>query len=375
MSDPEANAQSSTTAEELSGKAGAAPVHESQNGSPAGADGAEPGDIDAYNAEREQFLGNPDQDNNGGDGEQAEGAQASAGEAAADGEQGGEAQGKQPETKPDEKQEEEEGKEASQDNSDGDAKPPQYRLRPQSETEALAFDIYKRGQRSGKNIPLEDAVAQAKQILGQGDSQTEAGGDADQPKTVSEAQARLTELRAALRKAQYEDLDFEQAKALDEQIETLRDRIGDLKIAEGKQREHARAEWDGALEAAKARAVELYPEVTNAESALVKRMNAIDAELRASDNPLVSQPDYPVKLSQLAANELGVAPKAGTRKGATTQAAASSAPAKKTVSSVQPASGSARTTPNNKPEQFDVELGQVNDEEAYEKLVEKLGKV
>lgn len=254
--------------------------------------------------------------------------------------------------------------------------PPQYRWRPKTEVDALAMDIVKRAEKSGKEIALEEALYQAKAILVQ-DPVPEAGEVAEGafPATVEESLAMLAEMRADRKQAFAQDLDFAKAADLDERIEAIKDHIAETKRSEAESEQEQRLEWEQTLEASKARAVEAYPDTTNAQSALVLKMVEIDAQLKEDGNPLFHAADKPLKLAQMAANELGIAPR---RQGAapTRKNVVSSQPAQ-TTRSVQPAgipvSGSARTTQVSNNGQIGVvELDKVNDEESWRAAMKKL---
>lgn len=270
--------------------------------------------------------------------------------------------------------------EGSEDNNGqaeaGQRKPPQYRWRPKSEVDALAMDIIKRSEKSGKEISLKDALAQAEAILKKDDSETgDEGVENDFPDTVTASETLLADLRAQRKQAFAKDLDFERAAELDEKIEALKDHIGSLKQAEILNRREQESRWNQTLEMSKAKAVELYPDVTDSESELVKKMVELDAILKETGNDLFYSPDKPLKLAQMAANELGIAPKkpgaqAKTR-AAVNKLTTSSQPVK--ARPVQPASGAARTTQqNNQHGQFVVELDRVMDEESWRDALRKL---
>ena len=56
-------------------------------------------------------------------------------------------------------------------------------------------------------------------------------------------------------------------------------------------------------------AVREYPDVTNPDSPIAHKYLEIVAKLKATGNPLLSDPNSPLKISQMAGNELGIAPK------------------------------------------------------------------
>jgi len=54
-------------------------------------------------------------------------------------------------------------------------------------------------------------------------------------------------------------------------------------------------------------AVAAYPDTTNAESAIIKRMSAMDRDFEKSGNPIFKSPNKPMILATMAAKELGIA--------------------------------------------------------------------
>lgn len=261
-----------------------------------------------------------------------------------------------------------------------DRKPPQYRWRPKSETDALAMDIIKRAEKSGKEISMRDALAQAETILKSDDD--EAGADNGLPKTIAESEAMLADLRQQRRQALAKDLDFEKTAELDDKIEELRDHLGGLKISEIEARRTQEEDWNTTLTQSKSRAVQVYPDSAVAGSELVKEMARIDVELKDTENPLYHSPDKPFKLAQMAANNLGIAPKSANAPAAkVAKPAASSQPVKKpaATSAARPAkpasppmSGTARTAQASTNGQAASELDGVQDEDSWRAHVEKL---
>lgn len=67
-------------------------------------------------------------------------------------------------------------------------------------------------------------------------------------------------------------------------------------------------EFDDRAAAAQARAVIYYPAVKDPKSALVKKMNAIDAAWKEAGDKRFYSPEKPYTLAVLAARELGIKP-------------------------------------------------------------------
>lgn len=261
-------------------------------------------------------------------------------------------------------------------------KPPQYRWRPKSEVDALAMDIIKRAEKSGKEISMKDALVQAETILKNDDSGEDGADTANNfPNTITESEALLADLRAQRKQAFAKDLNFEKAADLDEKIEEIKDHIGSLRHTEALTRQDQETQWNRTLAESKAKAVELYTDVTDPESELVKKMVEIDARLLESGNELYHSPEKPLKLAQMAANELGLPPKKSGDPAPTKTKVASPQPIKATAPAVPrpvppasfPMSGTARTTQQSNPNgQFAVELDKVTDEESWRAAMSKL---
>mgnify|MGYP006905789511 CR=1 FL=1 len=333
MSDTEASAQSSATAEKTSENEAPVSGTTTQDEPLTGSDEATKRvtDIDSYRNEVDALAAPP---TDGGDAAEGDHASADGDDNAGDDSTESSDEGSDEEQGGGESAEEENSDESEdagaveEDPDDNrqspEKKPPQYRFRPEDEVEALAFDIKKRAQKAGKKVTLEDALTQAKTILG---ADTKEEGGTEYPDSIEGSKAMLADLRAQRKKAFASDLDFELVADLDEKIDALKDHIGSLNTAESEALRKQEAEWDSTLEKSKGAAVTAYPDCTNPASALVKEMNKIDAALKETENPLYHSPEKPFKLAQMAANNLGIAPK--TAASAPAKPAASSQPVKK----------------------------------------------
>lgn len=247
-----------------------------------------------------------------------------------------------------------------------------FRVQAADPVEARALELRKRN----RDLSLEECLTRAKAELGVSTQQE----DPDAPKlpqSLDEARTALNDLRARRKKALGEDMDFATAAQLDEEIETLRDHMEDLRDRETTEAQSHRAAFIERVEASKTRAVELYADVAVADSALCQRMVQIDQDLQDNDDPLYFSPDKPLKLAQMAAADLGIAPKS------TKAAPAPAAPAPKAEAlrhaapkpaPVVPASGNARTTSTTQPKagQLEAEIDRVNDVGDYKSLVKGL---
>ncbi|MBE2178868.1 MAG: hypothetical protein IAE97_00145, partial [Chthoniobacterales bacterium] len=248
-----------------------------------------------------------------------------------------------------------------------------FRVQAADQVEARALELRKRN----RDLSLEECLTRAKAELGVTDPPSDPNAPA-MPKTLEEARTALSTLRQERKKAFGEDMDFAKAAELDDQIEALRDHMDVLRDRETSEAERQRTEFLENVEASKSKAVELYADVAVAESALCKRMAEIDQTLQDNDDPLFFSPDKPLKLAQMAAAELGIAPK--SRKPAASQPQAP-APKPEAIrhaapkpAPVVPASGNARTTSTTQPKtgQLEAEIDRVEDVGDYKKLVKGL---
>lgn len=190
-------------------------------------------------------------------------------------------------------------------------------------------------------------------------------------RTLADVEAEYAATRAE-RKAAMAGLEIEKAGDLDDKLEDLRDEREALRLAEataGATRESAEeARFFTEYDQAEAKAVAHYPDTTNAESALTKRMVELDQTMKRLGDPLFHSPNKPFLLAQKAAIELGI-PMADPKAART--APASTATKRRPV---PPASGNARTTePVGTATKLEKAIGQAATMDDYENLVAGLG--
>lgn len=117
-----------------------------------------------------------------------------------------------------------------------------------------------------------------------------------------------TERSKALTELRFEDID-----KIDRQLRRLdRHRSTVEKEADQRQAQEATA-YESAFTASESRAAELYDFAAKPDSEGGKRMVEIDNLLKANGDPLYNSPDKPLRVAQMVAKELAIAPK---RKGA-----------------------------------------------------------
>jgi hypothetical protein len=270
--------------------------------------------------------------------------------------------GEEPETEEAEEAPEEES--IPEDTVEEDEGKPQerFRIRATNEVEATALLLKKQNP----GWTLEDCLSKSKTIHGTPEDTAYAPADKEEgPKTVTEVRARINALRDAKAEA-FEALEFTEASRLDREIDTLRDALDEIKEQEVRNEQLLEMEFNQAVEHSQNKAVAIYPDVTQAASPLVKRMVEIDRQMKEDGNPLYFSPDKPYKLAQMAANDIGIAPR--NPKSATN-------PARPMAKSrtVQPASGNARTTaPTSPTDKIEQAVDQVDDIASYDALLAKI---
>lgn len=264
----------------------------------------------------------------------------------------------------DESTEEEEA--PSEEDEETEATPQsRYRIRAKDDVEAEALALRKRHP----DWSLKECLAKAEQVLGVA-TKEESESEDSTPARTSELVAQEIEALLDEKEAAMKGMEFEKVAELDRKFRALTKEESQLIAAEAKAEdtkqssETARfeAEWDQS----EARAVAHYPDCTDKDSALTKKMGEIDARMKRLQDPLFSSPNKPFLLAQQAAKELGIP--------MTDPAAAKKpVPAKKATTSrrpVTPASGNARTTePADTATKLEKRIGSVQTLDDYEATV------
>jgi hypothetical protein len=151
----------------------------------------------------------------------------------------------------------------------------------------------------------------------------ESAPEPQQLPSESDLHAHLAELKSA-RASAFRDVELDKIPELDDQIDAAKDQISNLRVQKAQQQEQESSRFENTVSTSKNRAVELYPDVTKAESPLVQKMIEIDARLKDSENPLYFSADKPLKVAQMAANELGIPPRDPRQKPSSPKATTSS---------------------------------------------------
>lgn len=207
--------------------------------------------------------------------------------------------------------------------------------------QALAF------MKRNRDMTMEQAMEKARDHLGIKAEKNAAEpeqpvGSPDLPQSIEELDAKSDDLLSQHDKALTE-LRFEDAGKL------LRDirKMDKHRVALERQGERKQAETANQLhrqfEASEARAIELYEFAGKPDSEGAKRMIEIEEALKENDDPLFHSPDKPLRIAQMVAAELKIAPrKKGTPPAPAAKAAVPAVPAPK--KGMLPSGGS-RTTP------------------------------
>ncbi len=207
-------------------------------------------------------------------------------------------------------------------------------------------------QKRNRDWTLEQAMAEAKKQLGISTPKANAADtpaptpESTLPKTVDEVNASIKQLRAQRRQANI-DLKFEESSDISDKLEDLIEHKANLERQAERSQNEALQAYDRAFEASDKRARELYEFLAQPDSAGAKRMLEIEADLKALNDPLYHDPEKPLRIAQMAARELNIAPR---RKGAVPPVKAPVTP----VVAPKPKSvlpgGESRTTPITAPQ-------------------------
>jgi hypothetical protein len=231
--------------------------------------------------------------------------------------------------------------------------PERVRIGSWSENERKALKIRARNP----DLTLEQAMAMVK-----GEAEP-AKAQEEQFVAPADIETKIDEVAQA-KAAAFKNLEFDKVAELEVEMLKLNKELRKSERMATERESVQQTQRAKGIEEAKARAVEFYPDAGKADSALVKKMNEIFDTMVDTGNPLVKDPSMPFKLTQMAANELGIAPRNPSAK-APSPSVARKAP------SIQPASGNARTTPQAPLNARDL-ADKLDDLEAYQLLMAKL---
>lgn len=198
-------------------------------------------------------------------------------------------------------------------------------------------------QRRNRDWSLEDAIAAARKQLGlDKPAEQKPAADPNKPETIDATTARIADLRAQRRTATT-SLEFEKVAELNDQLEDLILHKSNLERAGEREQQAQLTRYERDFASSERQAAELYPSAGDPNSAFAKRMIEIENTLEETQDPLYNEPEKPLRIAQMVAREMNIAPR---KKGAP-------APAKPATPPAQPAGqkkgvlpgGGSRTTP------------------------------
>ena len=213
------------------------------------------------------------------------------------------------------KQAEPEPTKESEHDDDDEVAPPQdkgppknYRLKPRSEADRKLFEAYKSSDK-----PLAELLA-ASQPQPQANAEPQVSDVPPTKSPVQELDERIAEVRQRLSE---EDQAFDTAKAFLSAAElgALQAERKMLQAQEAKLAEQAaRSQFDAAWDSSLAKASEMYGAALQ-EPSFGEMMKRIDDDLALNNDPLFLSADKPRIIAQMAARELGIAPKSSQQPG------------------------------------------------------------
>ena len=225
--------------------------------------------------------------------------------------------------------EQEEVEEAEEESAPTD-KAARYRIKAKNDVERTALALHK----ANPSWTLEQSIDAAKKL--HPETTPEQSTTEESTESLANVETQIAELKEK-RKAAIKEFDADAQIEIEDQIEALRDKKLELTV---KQRETVVSEeqqFYAEADKFQAQAVELYPDAVKADSALAKEMARIDAELIATDNPLIYDPKKALRVAQMAANNLAIAPRSKSAPAPTVKRVT-------TRPAMQPASGQTRST-------------------------------
>jgi hypothetical protein len=233
-----------------------------------------------------------------------------------------------------------------------------FRIRAKDDVEAEALALRKRHP----DLSLKDCIAKAELILGVEVASEQAQEEVSQGDTVESVNAKIEELRR-LRKDATSEMEFDTVSDLTDQIDDLRDQREELKVLESQVQAEKNAKAEQSFESDYAKSERLtvtyYPDTTNPESPMVKRMVELDRQMLEVGDPLYHSPDKPFLLAKAAARELGVI--------MTKPGAAPAKPSRSSKSPMQPAPGNRGTTSTDSSKSLEAEIDALDSLADYER--------
>lgn len=183
------------------------------------------------------------------------------------------------------------------------------RLAEDDQVGRLAASYMKRN----RDMPMAEALEKAQKQLGitpqkqDATQETEPKGPV-MPQTIEDTQTAYEQTFAEYRKAMSE-VRFEDAADLNAKLIQLTQHRSTLERRGEQEKVQQERQYNERFESSVAKATDLYAFAADPASPGGKRMLEIDADLKANDDPLYYSPDRPLKIAQMVAAELNIAPK------------------------------------------------------------------
>lgn len=231
------------------------------------------------------------------------------------------------------------------------------------------LDIEQARELARKNLVEQGVIKDESAGKDDGDDASDDG----MPKTVEDAESRISDLEAQAKTAMEEDFDFTKASELQAEINKLNRHIGTLQLnevqREKEEQESARAKYIENFNASQAKAEATYDFAKDPESEGSKLMSEIDERLKEAGDPRYSDPNKPLIVAQMVARELNIAPKGKTVKKSPDEGKPGKPNKSGKKATVQPARGDSRTKEKSDKGQLDERIDKISSVEDYEKLL------
>lgn len=160
----------------------------------------------------------------------------------------------------------------------------------------------------GQTISLGEAERRV--ALKYGEDPAKPAGEepaAETPRTVEEVDTELESLEDEFDQALI-DLDGEKQVAIRKQMKVLRAERTEVATHQQTAEQTAETEFNSQVDASHAEAATIYPSITEPNHAIHKEAEKIWSAMEKTGNPLIGQADAPLRVYQMAANALGIAP-------------------------------------------------------------------
>lgn len=206
-----------------------------------------------------------------------------------------------------ETEEESTTEETEETEEDDQPKATRYRIKAKNEVERTALALHK----ANPEWTLEQSIEAAKKLHPETATETHEEAESESV-SLDTIDAQIADLKEKW-KAAVMEFDAPLQIELMEQLDALKDQKNQLAL---KQQEKAITEEQAFYAEADRfakEAVALYPDSGNPDSALAKEMARIDRDLIATDNPLIYDPKKALRVAQMAANNLSIAPRSQTQ--------------------------------------------------------------